>query len=185
MSAKAQTIARDNPFWDFMIAIYKKPGVETACLALQTRFSADVNMVMFCIWLVYRRDGNPLLAYYLQSALELSRSWQSTMVGPLRAVRDNLKDYIKNSSLDGPAQESAFALRERIKACELDMESMQALALYTLALEGDNTDFSALSADCKECAYNNLTVYFASMGVRIDPPGEAHVIRILSTVFGS
>ena len=183
MSAKAPNVDKDNPLWDFMISTYNKPGVENACLALQASFRADVNMVMFCIWLAYRCDGNPFLSFYLKPALKFSLSWQSAMVEPLRAVRDNLKDYIKNHSLDGPDQESTIELRERIKECELDMEYMQTLSLYALVLEGDHQDFSESSVNCKECARNNLEEYFVSIGARIDPPSEAHVTCILSAVF--
>ena len=40
----------DNPFWDFSLAVYHRPGVAQACLALQDRRGLDVNLLLFCCW---------------------------------------------------------------------------------------------------------------------------------------
>ena len=39
-----------TPFWDFSLAVYGRPGVAPACLALQQRHGADVNLLLFCAW---------------------------------------------------------------------------------------------------------------------------------------
>ena len=72
MSDKPLLTAKDNPLWDFVTTTYKEPGVEKACLALQSRLGADVNMVMFCIWLAYRGAGSANLARYLGAALRIT-----------------------------------------------------------------------------------------------------------------
>jgi len=176
--------AKENPLWDFMTTTYKAPGVEKACLALQYRLGADVNMVLFCIWLAYRGAGSANLAKHLGAALKLSRSWQSKMVEPLRTARNNLKDHIESTGMSGPAAEQAVAFRERIKKCELQMEEMETLALYALVPEGDDKGIGSSPAECKDDARNNLTVYFTAMGIQLDPLGETHVMRILNAVFG-
>lgn len=176
---------KENPLWDFMTETYKQPGVEKACLALQNRLGADVNMVLFCIWLAYRGAGSANLARNLGSALKLSRSWQKTMVEPLRTARNNLKDHIESAGMSGSALDAATALRERIKANELEMEQMETFALYALVPEGEDRGIATSPAECKDDARNNLTVYFAAMGVKVDPLGETHVMRILTSVFGS
>ncbi len=180
-----ESAIKENPLWDFMTETYSQPGVEKACLALQNRFGADVNMVLFCIWLAYRGAGSKNLAQNLGSALKLSRKWQKAMVEPLRTARNNLKDHIDVSGMSGPALEAATALRERIKASELEMEQMETLALYALAPEGDDRGIGTSPAENKDDALNNLTVYFAAMGIQLDPLGETHVMRILTSVFGS
>ena len=176
---------KENPLWDFMTETYSQPGVEKACLALQNRFGADVNMVLFCIWLAYCGAGSTNLAQNLGSALKLSRKWQKAMVEPLRTARNNLKDHIDASGMDGPTLDAASALRERIKASELEMERMETLALYALAPEGYDQGAGTSPAVCKDDALNNLTVYFAAMGIDLDPLGETHVMRILKSVFES
>lgn len=178
-------LIKENPLWDFMTTTYKEAGVEKACLALQNRHGADVNMILFCIWLAYRGAGSSNLAQHLGSALKLSRSWQRTMVEPLRTARTNLKDHIETSGMAGADREAAVDLRERIKACELEMEQMETLALYALVPEGEDRGIGRSPAESKDDARNNLTVYFAAMGVKLDPLGEAHVMRILTAVFGT
>lgn len=40
-----------NPFWNFSLDHYKQEGVQAACLHLQDSFGADVNLVLYCLWL--------------------------------------------------------------------------------------------------------------------------------------
>ncbi|HEX6103216.1 MAG TPA: TIGR02444 family protein, partial [Alphaproteobacteria bacterium] len=49
MSAGSSS-AGDCPFWSFSVALYGRPGVAPACLALQDRFGCDVNLLLFAIW---------------------------------------------------------------------------------------------------------------------------------------
>ena len=49
---------RANPFWRFSLRTYRAPGVQEACLALQDRCGADVNLLLFCGWT--GRDGRAL-----------------------------------------------------------------------------------------------------------------------------
>ena len=38
-------------FWSFSLTVYGRPGVEAACLELQDRFGADVNLALYCLWI--------------------------------------------------------------------------------------------------------------------------------------
>jgi uncharacterized protein (TIGR02444 family) len=185
MSVPAATIAKGNPLWDFAVWAYAEPGVEKACLALQNRFAIDVNMVLFCAWLAYRGTGTTHLAKFLGSALKMSREWQRTLVAPLRDCRENMKDVIETSTLVGNDRVAAAELRERIKQCELDVEQLQTLALYALVADGSDETATRAPAEQKDDALNNLTVYFAATGVKLDPLGQTHVMRILTAVFGA
>lgn len=185
-SAALASVSKGNPLWDFATWAYAEPGVEKACLALQNRLGIDVNMVMFCTWLAYRGSGTAHLAKSLGSALKLSREWQRTLVEPLRGSRENLRDVIDSSGLMGSDRAAAMALRERIKQCEVDMEQLQTLAFYSLVAGGAGDHVATRSpAEQKDDALNNLTVYFAATGVKLDPLGQTHVMRILTAVFGS
>ncbi len=180
-----QPIAKGNPLWDFVSWAYAEPGVEKACLALQNRLGADVNMVLFCAWLAYRGTGTTHLARFLGAALKLSRDWQRNLVEPLRGCRENLKDVIETSSLVGNDRVAAGALRERIKQCEMDMEQLQTLAFYSLVSDGADEAVARAPLEQKDDALNNLTVYFSATGVKLDPLGQTHVMRILTAVFGA
>ncbi len=184
-SVPASVMPRGNPLWDFVTWAYAEPGVEKACLALQNRLGVDINIALFCAWLAYRGTGTNSLAKYLAAALKLSRDWQKTLVEPLRACRNNLKDLIDNSAMVGSDRAAASALRERIKQCELDMEQLQTLALYTLVIDGADEGVHRSPAEQKDDALNNLTVYFAATGVKLDPLAQTHVMRILTAIFGA
>ncbi len=185
MPSVVDAVVKANPLWDFASWAYKREGVEKACLALQNRLNADVNIVLFCIWLSHRGAGTANLANYLGSALKISRDWQRGFVEPIRTVRRNLKDALEAGALGGPEREAADAVRAQIKQCELDLEHLQTLALYSLVTTGDDRGMARSPAEQKDDALNNLTVYFAASGIKLDPLAQIHVMRILTAIFGN
>ncbi|MBL8629363.1 MAG: TIGR02444 family protein [Rhodospirillaceae bacterium] len=180
---RTSDIGNGNPLWDFAVWAYNEPDVEKACLALQNRLGADVTMIMFCLWLARRGTPGNFLARYLGAAIKLSRDWQRSFVEPLRTCRTNFKDFITNTDMGGEEMDTANALRARIKQCELDMEQLQMLAMYSL-VEDIEVDDLRTAAQQKADAQNNLNVYFSATGVKLDPLGQAHVVRLLQSVFG-
>jgi len=185
MASVVDQAVKANPLWDFVTWAYKRDGVEKACLALQNRLKADVNIILFCLWLSHRGAGTTNLAKYLGTALKISRDWQRDLVEHVRTARQNLKDAIETGAFAGGEQAAAEALREQIKQCELDLERLQTLALYNLVTTGDDRGVSRSPAEQKDDAHNNLTVYFAASGIKLDPLAQTHVMRILTAIFGS
>ena len=177
--------AKTNSLWDFTTWAYKLPGVEKACLSLQNRLGADVNIVLFCCWLAYRGTGTSNLANYLAGALKLSRDWQRNLIEPLRASRKNVKDMAENGAIAGAEKNAAVAIGERIKQCEFELEQLQNAGLYALVIDGREEGLSRPPAEQKDDARNNLTVYFAATNIKLDPLAESHVMRILTAVFGA
>ncbi len=180
----ARIEVQSNPLWDFTVWAYKEPGVEEACLALQDKHGVDVNILMFCLWLAQIGAGPSGLARYLSGALKLSRDWQRGLVEPLRHVRRTMKAFIANADMAGAERAAASALRERVKACEQDMEHLQVLALHALVQEPSEAGTRS-PAEKKDDAGNNLTAYFSATGVKPDPLVQAQVTRILTAVFGA
>ncbi|MBP2298678.1 TIGR02444 family protein [Azospirillum picis] len=111
--------AGGNPFWDFSLAVYGRPGVPAACLALQDRRGVDVNVLLFAAW-------TGLACAERLSAEELGRAdaavagWRDEVVRPLRAIRRRSK---------GEDEE----LYRRMKAAELEAERVQQDRLFTAA----------------------------------------------------
>ncbi|MBT4739962.1 MAG: TIGR02444 family protein [Rhodospirillaceae bacterium] len=176
--------AKGNPFWEFATEAYSQPGIDKALLSLQSRMGVDINMVLFCVWLAYRGSNGNDLAQHLASALKMSREWQRDLVEPVRTCRENLKVIIDGPDLIGRNREAATALRERLKANELDLEALQIIGLYGLVSTGDHDDGAPVDiATQKEDAQNNLNVYFAATGVTLDHLAQSHVLRILNGVF--
>jgi uncharacterized protein (TIGR02444 family) len=112
-----------HPFWDFALRVYKTPGVSDACLAIQERHGADVNVVLFCCWLGETGRG-AITPERLAEACESVTSWHESVVQRLRAVRRLLKDNAGKAPAD-----LASSLRAQIQANEIDAEHIELLML--------------------------------------------------------
>jgi uncharacterized protein (TIGR02444 family) len=169
--------------WDFAVAVYGRPGVQDACLALQDRLGVDVNMMMFCLWLA-ACDGIPSdPARFLGPALEISRDWQTTVVAPLRACRQSLKQAAAGGPGAAVDVQAIRALRDQVKKSELEAERLQILALAGLVERVENATPDPHVR--RQAAATNLDVYFSAAGVTLDPLGRSHVTRILEAAFGA
>ena len=102
-----------DDFWTFSGALYARPGVKDACLALQDDHGADVNMILFCLWTEIP-DGA------WAPALALSRRYQDDIIGPIRAERR------------GHDKDSQAEQRKALLAVELDKELAEQQALEGL-----------------------------------------------------
>jgi len=146
----------DEPFWDYSLALYGRPGVEAACLELQRRHGLDVNLVLWCLWLGTR--GVALDPATMRAATTLAGPWQVEVVRPLRAVRRRLKATLadtETTSLAGAWPLEAGAIRARVLDLELDAEHLEQLALGRLAAGLAPSDAPADAA-----ALHNLAAYW-------------------------
>lgn len=113
-------------FWGFSLRIYSRPDVPQACLALQDEGGADVNLVLF---LLYLADCGRILDDAAVAALDqATRDWREQVVKPLRAVRRLLKDDVGAFPADATAP-----LRSDVKRVELAAEKLQQFTLEALA----------------------------------------------------
>jgi uncharacterized protein (TIGR02444 family) len=110
-------------FWAFSLDFYGRPGVAESCLALQDGEGKDVNIVLWCLWVGWSRRGR-LSAEHVAHAKAAVAPWRRDVVVPLRSVRRALK---------GSAVPGAAALRNDIKAAELESERLQHAILASLA----------------------------------------------------
>jgi uncharacterized protein (TIGR02444 family) len=98
--------------WSFSLDLYAKPGVETACLALQSA-GANVCLLLCGLWL--ERRGVTCNEQRLQQLRQLTEPWDAEVVRPLRALRNQWKA--------GALQDTALeSLREQVKRLELEAE---------------------------------------------------------------
>ena len=113
-------------FWGFSLRIYARPDVPQACLALQDEGDADVNLVLF---LLYLADCGRMLDEAAVAALDqATRDWREQVVKPLRGVRRLLKEDIGAFPADATAP-----LRSDVKRIELAAEKLQQFTLEALA----------------------------------------------------
>ncbi|KHK64981.1 TIGR02444 family protein [Pseudomonas frederiksbergensis] len=103
-----------SDLWSFSINLYAKPGVESACLALQAD-GANVCLVLCGLWLEQR--GVSCDEQKLQQLQHLAGPWDSSVVQPLRALRTQWK----KPALEDPR---LGGLREQIKKLELEAERL-------------------------------------------------------------
>jgi uncharacterized protein (TIGR02444 family) len=125
-----------NPFWDYALELYRRKGVEPACLELQQRHGLDVNLVLFCCWLASR--GIVADEAVLARIAEAARAWQEEFVRPLRAVRSRLKAALAEpeaGSIAARWPDLAAALRQRALALEIDGERLEQLLLAERAAD--------------------------------------------------
>jgi uncharacterized protein (TIGR02444 family) len=107
-----------NPLWEFSLATYSLEGVAPACIALQDTFGADVNLLLYAAWLA-QMDRRLCLAH-LTELEESIADWRDNVVQPLRSLRRQLGEYI-----------AARAIREQLKALELQAEQQQQAMMHT------------------------------------------------------
>ncbi len=109
--------------WSFALSLYARPGVEAACLRLQEQ-GADVCLLLCGAWLEQR--GVALEPERLRALQQLAGSWQAKVITPLRQLRVQWRVMAQQD-------EALAALRERVKALELEAERQLLKRLEALA----------------------------------------------------
>lgn len=158
----------ESPFWDFSNAVYGRSGVAKACLSLQDRRGLDVNLLLFCCWAGMR--GWQLTAAELAARIDAVRPWQDQVVKPLRAARRWLKEQHT-----APA-EAAEALRQAIKAQELEAERLEQQILAEGATTEEKPGTSALAAA-------NLKAYLSALDLVPGDEDRADLAGLLCGLF--
>jgi uncharacterized protein (TIGR02444 family) len=122
--------------WDWAVAVYGAPGVADACLALQDHHEQNVPLLLWSAWVAEtgRRPDDETI----EAACDTARAWDGVVTAPLRAVRRTLKSPVPDID-DGPRE----AVRERIKAIELEAERHLLEALEALAPEAGGSKRAA------------------------------------------
>ncbi len=159
-----------DPFWDFSVAIYDRPGVAAACLRLQDRHGADVNLLLFTVFAGCR--GMVLDSASVRSARDAVGRWQAEVVVPLRALRRSLKRDHR-----GAPSAHVNLLRQQLAASELAAEHVEQLMLSAL-LEGDGSGAS-------EHATQNVEIYLDLLGVRPDAADREALALIVEAGLGA
>lgn len=121
--------------WSWAVDAYGRPGVAEAALALQDDHGQCVPLLL---WACFARPVEP---ERIAQAASLARTWEDAAIVPLRAARRGLKAALPGSP--APARE---ALRDRVKAAELEAERLLLGALADLGGEGAASLEAALAA---------------------------------------
>lgn len=112
-----------SDLWSFSLGTYARPGVEAACLTLQ---SAGVNVCLLLCGLWLGERGVTCNEHRLQLLRDLAGPWDADVVQPLRTLRLQWKAA---ASVDTELN----SLRQEVKALEMEAERHLLLRLERLA----------------------------------------------------
>jgi uncharacterized protein (TIGR02444 family) len=157
-----------NPFWDFSIALYRRPGVADACIQLQERLGIDVNLMLYFAWVGVERGGR-LVPDEIGAAVDLATRWHDPLVRPLRGLRTMLR----GNPLGAPAV-LAERLRNQIKSAELNAERIEQEILYAARPPDEGRRPGA-----KDVARGNIAGYFSYLEIAAESADWAAVDLIL------
>jgi uncharacterized protein (TIGR02444 family) len=179
MSEPKSAQRRNNPFWDFSLALYSRPDVQKACIDLQDGSGVDVNVLLYMLWKA--ANGCQLTSEGAKAVVAAVEPWRLDVVVPLRAARRNLK--APGAAMDA---EAAEALRTIVKKAELEAERLQQAALYGLRLP---VATASAAASARETATVNVAAYAAALGRSLAPAPlgvmlealDAHLAKTVSS----
>lgn len=115
-----------SDLWTWTLMAYEAPGVADACLSLQDHNEQNVPLLLWAAWVAVtgRRPDQDTI----EAACDAARAYDTVITAQLRAVRRTLKVPIPD--IDHDHRE---ALRQQVKALELDAERRLMLELEALA----------------------------------------------------
>ncbi len=161
---------KPQKFWNFSLDLYDREGVAAACLALQSEYRLDVNLILFCYW--HGSRFGEIDEQLLADVIAFSTKWREHVVQPLRDTRRWMK-------LNPDGSEGFDALRERIKADELAAEKYQQEQLA--ALVHDSGRAAGHDAGSISCA-KNMDKLLQAMKLKCDAKIEASLLIISSAL---
>jgi len=154
-------VGSGNPFWDFSLAVYGKPGVADACLRLQDEAGVDVNLLLFFCWLGATRT-EALGEAEIRDIAARTAGWRDHVVRPLRDVRRWMKD--RDAGIPACPVET---LRSQVKRIELESERLQQDMLFALAARAAAARAGTVQADgetAQRRADANTALYLSVIG---------------------
>ncbi|MBV6824727.1 TIGR02444 family protein [Pseudomonas sp. PD9R] len=125
-----------SDLWSFSLTTYARPGVEQACLQLQ---SAGINVCLLLCAAWLGRRGMACNEQRLQQLRRVAEPWDADVVQPLRALRTQWKAAaVQDAELD--------TLREQVKTLELEAERELLMRLERSAQSWPRDEATDLSA---------------------------------------
>ena len=162
---------REN-FQRYVLDVYAGEGVAPASVLLQDRRGVDVNVLLLAAF-VGAAMGMSFTSREFEAASARTRQWQDDVVVPLRKVRTRLKD--------GPPpapNATTSALRDRIKATELDAEMIE---LDELADFVAHLAAPAAQGNAEERAASAMQVVIGHGAAGEPSDDENHAIAVIAS----
>lgn len=165
----------DSDFWNYSVQLFQIPEVESQCLSLQDDYNADVNVLLCCCWAA--EQAIELNTDDIQSLVETSRPWQTTIIGPIRDTRRLMKQNV----MAMPSKMSDDTL-DKLREMELNAEHMAQLALEKAIREHQQPATDDISA--VECATRNSLRYLQQLDSDADINNATqHLSALLEAIY--
>ncbi|WP_138379122.1 TIGR02444 family protein [Luteithermobacter gelatinilyticus] len=151
----------ENEFWDFSIALYQKPNVAKACLELQDKTKANVNILLYCCWIA-DRYGAGLTAQAFQHLERATHPWSHNVIHPLRQARKAVRTCSPSLSIPPGEEMLIRGIKQEILRVELLAERYQQQKLYDLTpslLDTLGIAPDPRLADLRTVARQNIAAY--------------------------
>ncbi len=87
MPASMELSKRATAFCKYSLTIYRRADIKTQLLALQEKYSVNINIILFCCWFAYSGQGK-LTRWELLKANELLFTWHTNITTLLRQLRE-------------------------------------------------------------------------------------------------
>ena len=156
-------------FWEFSLAFYAREPVGAACLSLQDRRGADVNILLLCCWLATLKLT--LNEAGIKSAIEAVADWRRDVLMPLRAVRRQ----VVNAPMEIDKAERR-AIKDGLLAAELDSErAAQARIVAVVAGDVDATEVGTIHS----IASNALETYLGLLALEPEEQDALDIAALL------
>jgi uncharacterized protein (TIGR02444 family) len=151
MTDASEKTREESPFWRFSLRFYARPKVAAACLSLQDEAGADVNLLLFVLFLAEhkRRITREDIARLDHAVV----AWRDHVVKPLRELRRTLKTGIGEIPV---AVSETF--RGQIKRLELESEQIEqhVLERFSAAALGTPAASRLEAAEANLAGYNDF-----------------------------
>jgi len=172
----------NSEFWNYSTQIWTLPEVEKICLALQSHFDTDTNMLLYCCWM---GDKNLHLSDDdLQTLLDTIQPWQ-TVIKPLRESRKLMQQ--QSIAMPPHLKEQAIS---NMNDMELNAEHMAQIALEK-ALKPENIASCTQQDEAQDaevygigCSLVNIKSYLGTLD-NLDSIDEVlpQISQLLTAIF--
>ena len=151
--------------WRFSLALYTRPGVADAVIALQDRAGLDVNLALFGLWLG-ASQGHVLTADEMVDAKAAVAPIAAAALAPLRQLRRQLK---------AAADVDLQGLRRRVASLEIGAERR---VQYRLAAHFSGAS-GVQEGDRLAAAQANLALIFGPEAASPEARVLSHALALL------
>jgi uncharacterized protein (TIGR02444 family) len=153
MIESSHGLGDESPFWRFSLRFYARSKIAAACLVLQDEAGADVNLLLFLLFLA--DHGRQISLTEFVRLDEAVKAWRNQVVKPLREIRRALKGGVEK--IPNAVSET---FRAQIKRLELESERIEQHELERV----NAMELGVAAGSRTAAAQANVGVYEAFLG---------------------